>query len=1349
MGFKGKKRFVVLASILLGLVLSTYIAFADQGPAPVFTMVACDNNPDCSNCDWVQDMGIPCGGTGEHLTCALSENLYNYECDNIGACPCVAGEDDRPEMCFTDCNNCPAPPCIVPNTCSYTTNCCLDIASTYCADRDLGQCSPIGPGSPDTVIGEVVTDFIAVKCSDTAGIVAGTLNNPVRKQTQYHASAATCTPSSGFGIGEQGACDCMSSSQCPSCQVENNGPDFDFVYVNCGSTGGGSSCRTDADCGGTTCTGYIRGQHDCYQLYEEFPDELAASFLCTIPTVTMETMIQADSTCTLDSHCGTDTFVEPIMDTNCNPKYATTFECRQVGVETLGTCCASPYADNCATTSIDGQCTRTILPSGYTTGIEGSISRCIDQYDNDCDGTCNFAGGNCRDGAGNMVNMPPDNSCEPDNSQVLCNAAPSYPVHFPGVTQTLWLADAPAGHQCCGDDGGWADPDCDPDYSRGLCQNWTTMTGQPLKSNNSQPYTWSPAVWSAGGKACCGDDSWGLLPDFDYGLNYKMDLLDGSGAAGTDGYLESSVICEDVTPDGEYNTWRWLTGPGNPIDDCNVLLIQKYLPQLVAQYGNYPITLLPAQMCYGEILRIPGMPGEYLADYYEWLIANGGCLQTATPVKGHYYMDAGPSSQVTAAVDYNEVSSIPSVTAFAVAEFQVGGTCTCSNTVVGTNNCAANYRPEGCAASNPCICRQIPAPPVRPPNGTEPGNDTRPDIPVPFWAECAGDGWNNIEGPPNGPVEKTGGVNKKHPKGEDPAVGIVMCGDSGAYCAQANDGNGMGSGPFGWTYNFDNFSYAVACTDFGYAWTNNWCCSELDDTSPGNDTGESYNDWGSTIGACFNGMFFEEMSFVNFSVSTATGNTTFNNSVVVHNGSFKGCAIVPEGIGGADYGGLVTDNIMDGNDGIMSYTHYPDPGGGTFIDAGGDPTTPLITSYYYCTNLTWNPGYLYCAYTEEWVETDNPLLNSHFTRSNWTVIDYNTTPEQEVQAGCCAPGDCWNETFCQNDQTDYPASIPVYTNMTPGLNYEFKNYWCENGTWGTPHSRCTPDGMQCGWCAEPTSCLIHLGFQGCIGTGEWKGDFYCDAGNWTTRTRILAEKLLQIANGRDFKLQCDSSENTLPTPTDTVANKHCTLLVNGYAPVIGAAIGGAMTQNAIEMALPMLEAAYIKAYSSSRQGPDTWASTCTNSTLGWQQVCVDLSNLKAVYDAQTKIIIMSSNSQSLGFGAIKRMIDWFRDILGIGDPISLLRNFDFLYLEKSGNKVVTAVNEKLYNNVTLMLDNYIILEYSQVGVDVNEVAGMISAENVTTYSLPTNPPKEVIVFRNPTDAYGDGWSLVSASTRLS
>lgn len=83
----------------------------------------------------------------------------------------------------------------------------------------------------------------------------------------------------------------------------------------------------------------------------------------------------------------------------------------------------------------------------------------------------------------------------------------------------------------------------------------------------------------------------------------------------------------------------------------------------------------------------------------------------------------------------------------------------------------------------------------------------------------------------------------------------------------------------------------------------------------------------------------------------------------------------------------------------------------------------------------------------------------------------------------------------------------------------------------------------------------------CVQSGEWVLDYYCDAGNWTTRSQLLADTLITLLED-DYIVHCDAYNKSLNDPvgardfaTQAIANE--VPRTNGYCSVYDASLPGA------------------------------------------------------------------------------------------------------------------------------------------------------------------------------------------------
>ncbi len=269
------------------------------------------------------------------------------------------------------------------------------------------------------------------------------------------------------------------------------------------------------------------------------------------------------------------------------------------------------------------------------------------------------------------------------------------------------------------------------------------------------------------------------------------------------------------------------------------------------------------------------------------------------------------------------------------------------------------------------------------------------------------------------------------------------------------------------------------CEKAGLTWTGALCCSEADDPH------EYYNDPGG-IGGCWDKEYIESVSFVN--------NT--NESVINYNGTFNGCAIEAK-------------NFNKANDALLQVkdTHT---------------NKNLIMNRPYC--YVEPRGIYYCDYTEKWLlamdETDLNL--SYAPPSNTSSGVGNSS----IAAGCCPGGKCWDGNKCIDNQNSNPNSQPI------------NGFRCINGNWTKSTLKFTPDGSLSGYCPKESQCLLNPLEQDvqkqCIESNQYVieplefsvDDNYCENGKWTSRTKLLALKMMKLKSS-PYTLFCDNKENTL------------------------------------------------------------------------------------------------------------------------------------------------------------------------------------------------------------------------------
>ena len=237
--------------------------------------------------------------------------------------------------------------------------------------------------------------------------------------------------------------------------------------------------------------------------------------------------------------------------------------------------------------------------------------------------------------------------------------------------------------------------------------------------------------------------------------------------------------------------------------------------------------------------------------------------------------------------------------------------------------------------------------------------------------------------------------------------------------------------------------------------------------SEADDTNEYYNDFGGT-GGCWNKEFVRSVDIVKGT----------DDSVINYQGAFHGCAVDKT-------------NFNKDNDNLLGLT-----------DKSG---MPLITNDEYCAIDSENS--FFCSYTEKWLFTEN---------KDRTHLSFAPVVIPNLTAGCCSADECWDGFKCVENQINNPLAQPI------------NGFRCIDGNWTTSALKTNFDEDVQGFCPRLSQCLVSVFSQQsqCIESDSYSGDAYCENGGWTTRTKLLALKLLKMKSS-DYTLFCDTMENSL------------------------------------------------------------------------------------------------------------------------------------------------------------------------------------------------------------------------------
>ncbi|MFH1642945.1 MAG: DUF4215 domain-containing protein [Nanoarchaeota archaeon] len=125
----------------------------------------------------------------------------------------------------------------------------------------------------------------------------------------------------------------------------------------------------------------------------------------------------------------------------------------------------------------------------------------------------------------------------------------------------------------------------------------------------------------------------------------------------------------------------------------------------------------------------------------------------------------------------------------------------------------------------------------------------------------------------------------------------------------------------------------------------------------------------------------------------------------------------------------------------------------------------------------------------------------------WDNVCYASGPQQHIienRALICTEGD-WSEVL------------------------ELKYRWDEMPAEDNPCLNNVP--KTCGYCNNNSACFLETAADGtkCVHSGAFRADHFCENGHWTSRTKLLALQMLELATDTtdDFTLFCDDFPNVL------------------------------------------------------------------------------------------------------------------------------------------------------------------------------------------------------------------------------
>ncbi|MBI2660161.1 hypothetical protein HYX07_03290 [Candidatus Woesearchaeota archaeon] len=436
---------------------------------------------------------------------------------------------------------------------------------------------------------------------------------------------------------------------------------------------------------------------------------------------------------------------------------------------------------------------------------------------------------------------------------------------------------------------------------------------------------------------------------------------------------------------------------------------------------------------------------------------------------------------------------------------------------------------------------------------------------------------------------------------------------------------------------------AATCEKAGLTWTGTKCCSEDDDKE------EYYNDPAGK-GGCFDKKPVISVAFVEGT----------DDSVVNFNGEFHGCVIEKQ-------------NFNTKNDDFLGLSDR-------------HTGAQLITNHDYCFN---DPGKNYfCSYTEKWLPTDG-TDKSH--------VSFAPVQNAKQPADCCAADECWDGEKCIENMKLDPLAKPIGNDSR-----------CIDGEWTNSQLKTTVDEGASGFCPKSSQCLLNVFGKDeqnqCVDSGSYVSDNYCENGIWTSRTKLLALRLLKLKSN-DYTLFCDTRDNALNNlqyltdSNEIVANTLSNLQTNNFCILkTGNKIVAATS---INKALEDVPANSLNIFGvtscDSALVDDGQYHSCDATNKAWFN-----KELKSFIYSANAISIPSESNQSSSFeeflgSPIKNIINSIKRL--ISNPpfdesyLKGIKKFDKLYMSQQGSKTIRGSLEgaKFKNTV---------IEYTSFDTDI-------------------------------------------------
>lgn len=395
--------------------------------------------------------------------------------------------------------------------------------------------------------------------------------------------------------------------------------------------------------------------------------------------------------------------------------------------------------------------------------------------------------------------------------------------------------------------------------------------------------------------------------------------------------------------------------------------------------------------------------------------------------------------------------------------------------------------------------------------------------------------------------------------------------------------------------------------------------------------------------------------------------------------------------------------------------------------------------------------------------------------------DYDDDYKYRKGAACCPEDMCWNGYICVNNMAPYTFMTETsgeveyrcidgqWTHMDPKYDWNFDEYgFC------TTEDQCfVTSSLSEGADPDATPSDFYEGsYPTCINSSDYILDHYCEDGEWSSRTKYLATKLLNYAESQDYQLYCadlqtnyldydvsgynymnyimgegsgevetetslgEASSNDSSTGTSTDATSICfSALENSET---GRRLVSTEENTCINNVCVLkyesgsdFNTAFATSMNLNTSADNSFLVPLGISSSDKEEFCADGDNTSDFqgcseelwYAPEINSLIYAKDGISIESSLVDEIFDWFGSLFSSStiqnneDFLDEATNFNKLYMMSmdNGGYVVRAIEEKNINSTTL------VAQYEGFSIPICEYINNTNEEYVMVEQWPAAP----------------------------